>query len=211
MAVDFKEKLQEQLGFLHRSSILFDQGFKDEGLRIATTIRVLIHDTKNSTSLLKHLKASDIKLSSTVGDGEDDDKLAFMAGGMYAIGCNHPTPGTHFVPACRFNDTKYTDVSIKTWINQSILQTTMRISRRDIYLGAANKDGGAHVDKKLSKEYDQVKNGPAVGYITKIIDGIPKNIPVPDVQYIILRQMAAELLSSKELLALCSGGQASFK
>lgn len=55
-AVDrFRRLLSSHVGFLKRSCWLFDQGHEDEALRIATSLRVLFHDTDASTSLLTHL------------------------------------------------------------------------------------------------------------------------------------------------------------
>ncbi len=66
MSVDFKAQLFKQLGFLWRSCDAYHQGHTDEAVRIAAVIRVMIHDTPKSTSLLKHLGALNISLSSTV-------------------------------------------------------------------------------------------------------------------------------------------------
>jgi hypothetical protein len=53
-------ELQKQIRFLNNSSKLFDEGEEDEAVRLATTIRVLFHDTYSSTSLLKQLNIKDI-------------------------------------------------------------------------------------------------------------------------------------------------------
>src|SRR5439155_3012869 len=52
---DLAEKLRQQVGFLERSAALFDQGHKDEAMRLATIIRTLVHDTGASHSLLGQL------------------------------------------------------------------------------------------------------------------------------------------------------------
>lgn len=52
---DLHNHLREQLQFLHASANAFDYGFEGEAKRLATTIRVLVHDTRSSTSLLKQL------------------------------------------------------------------------------------------------------------------------------------------------------------
>lgn len=78
MKVDFKRQLERQLGFLWRSCQAYDAGHIDEAVRIATVIRVLIHDTQASTSLLKHLDAQNILLSSTVVT-HTDIKPVFMS------------------------------------------------------------------------------------------------------------------------------------
>lgn len=48
-------QLHRQFKYLANSAILFDEGDHDEATRLATTLRVLLHDTAQSTSLLTHL------------------------------------------------------------------------------------------------------------------------------------------------------------
>ena len=54
--IDFNEQLETQVSFLRRSVNAFDEGYNDEALRLAVTLRVLFHDTKQSVSLLRYLK-----------------------------------------------------------------------------------------------------------------------------------------------------------
>ena len=49
---DWLEHLDEQIDFLKASSTSFDTGFHGEIKRLAISVRVLVHDTSNSTSLL---------------------------------------------------------------------------------------------------------------------------------------------------------------
>lgn len=53
--VDLQRHLNEQLGFLERSTASFDQGYEDEAKRLAVTLRVLLHETAQSHSLLGQL------------------------------------------------------------------------------------------------------------------------------------------------------------
>src|SRR5208283_1964913 len=62
---DFKKDLGMHLKFLRSSAAAFDSGQTDEAIRMAVSMRVLLHDTKASTSLLTHLKAKNIPLLST--------------------------------------------------------------------------------------------------------------------------------------------------
>src|SRR5437879_7115642 len=66
MAHNFSEQLRRQLRFLDRSSKAYDEGFSDEAIRIATSVRILIHETKRQTPLIRHLNASNIRLASVV-------------------------------------------------------------------------------------------------------------------------------------------------
>src|SRR5690242_19364364 len=60
-----KQHLRRQLLFLAHSCSSYDHGFHDEALRMAVVLRVLFHDTKQSTSLLKHLNALATPIVST--------------------------------------------------------------------------------------------------------------------------------------------------
>jgi hypothetical protein len=64
-----REKLTQQLGYLARSSKLFDLGYLDEAIRVATSLRVLFHDprkeVKDQGSILKLLGHPPIQLVTT--------------------------------------------------------------------------------------------------------------------------------------------------
>ncbi len=53
------QHLKRQLTFLRNSVAAYDQGTMEEAIRIAVVIRVLCHDTRKSTSLLKHIGKKD--------------------------------------------------------------------------------------------------------------------------------------------------------
>jgi hypothetical protein len=60
-------KLKDQLSYLWASYASYDAGHKQEAIRIALGIRVLLHDTRNSKSLLTHLGVKErVRLSSSV-------------------------------------------------------------------------------------------------------------------------------------------------
>src|SRR5258708_637287 len=52
---DLESHLEEQLAFLERSATSFDEGHESEAKRLAAVIRVLVHDTQVSRSLLSQL------------------------------------------------------------------------------------------------------------------------------------------------------------
>lgn len=56
---DLEAHFSEQLGFLDRSAASFDAGFESEAKRLAHTIRILVHDTGTSHSLLGQLNLKD--------------------------------------------------------------------------------------------------------------------------------------------------------
>jgi hypothetical protein len=52
---DLLNHLREQLQFLDASALSYDAGFEGEAKRLAVVIRVLLHDTAKSRSLLQSL------------------------------------------------------------------------------------------------------------------------------------------------------------
>ncbi len=52
---ELEAHLKEQIAFLKASAQSYDKGFLGEAKRLAVTVRVLIHDTVASPSLLRQL------------------------------------------------------------------------------------------------------------------------------------------------------------
>ena len=48
---DLRGKLVQQVGFLERSADLYDNGYSDQAARLATAIRVLVHDARSKSLL----------------------------------------------------------------------------------------------------------------------------------------------------------------
>jgi hypothetical protein len=57
---DLEAHLKEQLDFLHASCAAYDAGNSSEAKRLAATVRLLVHDTDKSTSLLGQLGLKDL-------------------------------------------------------------------------------------------------------------------------------------------------------
>lgn len=205
----YQGHLKRQLSFIERSCQAFDNGFLDESIRIATSIRVLLHNTPRSTSLLSHLNALDVELMtscSPVGEGV----FFFMGLGEW----NLRGPVMELRPS--LSPTMYPPLPANEWWNQVvfILFDGTRITRRNIVLAAANKDGGAHVDQKLTAEYNAISQPGSLGTFYHRGDNVSLGfgpagvdevaIGVPDSHFVSLRQMGYELLHSPALLALAN-------
>lgn len=158
---DHLDHLVEQLSFLDASCAAYDAGAKAEAKRLAATVRVLLHDTAASTSLLKHL---DVKERIGWADGivhdhlkmliEEQSKGNYMAMSLLTtikMGAgfleNHDL--VHYVPTFEIQplgermapfDYWWTAVRL-TDLNENAL------SRKQIVLWISNKDGGAHIDQ----------------------------------------------------------------
>ena len=200
MEVDFRKQLERQLGFLRRSCESYDAGYTDEAIRIATAIRVLVHDTKNSTSLLKHLGALNIKLSSTVSADQHPGAVMLIGmGRLRMIG-----GGATTWKAATSPDAIKAQFSVADWWNQIVyILGKTRSSRKDLLLAAADKDGGAHVDAKLTKDYETLMTTGQRGFFHYSPTNETNNFqPIMDAHLVYIRQMGFEILSSADLLAL---------
>ncbi len=190
--MNFNDHLTRQLGYLNRSCQSYDEGYQDEAIRMATIIRVLFHQTKNSTSLMRHLNATTINLCSTTTDPLPK-ALSFVGLGMMRIGNGKAA----YFPQLG-NGPINESIPISMWWNQVVMILgEYHITRKKIVLAAANKDGGAHVDTKLTKEYEALSKEGAVGVFSYAPEG--KSEPFEDAHFVSLRQMAYEVISSPEL------------
>ncbi|MGR2952569.1 hypothetical protein ABMY23_23210 [Vibrio vulnificus] len=195
--IDFNEQLETQVSFLRRSVKTFDEGYKDEALRLAVTLRVLFHDTSQSVSLLRHLKKKgSLNLISTFTSQNDialpkninwHTVLPIMVSGNQVR-----APGEEW--KVRSN------LPFEKWWNEKIwVEGYQALSRRDIVLSAANQDGGAHVANKLDNKTKKMKEGPTVIIKVngKVIDDIMDNHHYP-----LIRQITHEVLNSPDFISL---------
>lgn len=204
----FEDHLLRQLRFLERSSAAYDAGFQDEAIRIATCIRVLIHDTARSTSLLNHLGATGIHLLSTCRDISRlvDGSDPFYAGARMQFFNGMAVMGDGGYRVKLGNGPVKETITVQEWWDQTVyvLDSRTRLSRRDIVLAAANKDGGAHVDERLTPEYELLIAPGSLGILISQQESGLTERPISDGHFVALRQMAYELLNSPELLALAN-------
>jgi hypothetical protein len=93
------------------------------------------------------------------------------------------------------------DLPVEQWWTQTvfILDPDTWVSRRDVVLSAADKDGGAHVDASLTPQYERLVASGDLGYFA---DERGTAVPISGHHYIALRQMGYELLASPALQGL---------
>lgn len=200
--MDFKSHLRKQLGFLQRSCAAYDDGHADEAIRIATVIRVLIHNTSNSTSLLQHLNATNIALRSTPGEPPSPQVVMYFGLGLFAMG----NGASSYRPQLGDGPPISRLVPTAEWWDEVVyvIDPTTRLRRRDIVLAAANKDGGAHVDSKLTPLYEALSRDGALGSFGYSAPDGNYTQPISDAHLVALRQMGWELLNSPDLLGLAA-------
>ncbi|MDC6118736.1 hypothetical protein PJX95_11800 [Serratia rubidaea] len=197
---DFKSHLKRQLSFIKRSCDSFDKGYTDEAIRIAVVIRVLLHQTKHSTSLLTHMQAEDIKLLSS--DGTDHPGAIMYQGLVSTTFSNgeitHQPNLGNFPHSHKF-------LTVSEWMNQTVIVLdSKKITRKKLILSAANQDGGAHVDSKIDHIYNQLSQDGAYFKKVYLRNGVYLlSADQPgEVHFMSLRQLGYEILNSQEIIAL---------
>jgi hypothetical protein len=153
------EILREQIGFLEVSCNAFDAEFEAEGKRIAATLRLLLHDTDRSISLLTLLGVKHgMKYVDTVEKTNPKNLLITTnyllyrvtpTGGKYKPILGDGPMGLNLKPRY-FNN---------WWGIEVHKENEISWCRKDFILTLANKEGGSHVDPEVLLEYDRVKNG----------------------------------------------------
>ncbi|UAA39804.1 hypothetical protein KIH87_05465 [Paraneptunicella aestuarii] len=202
---DVDNKLDDKFyEFLHLITVLCEcYDSKNEevlALPISTAIRVLLHDTKNSTSLLTHLnKSKENFFSTNLKDSRECVHLGLVR--RVNIGVKDGVGGeAKYLPLCygKYFSTeeqgKYLSFN-EWWEKEGIfVNEQSTLTRKDLVLNVTNKDGGAHFDKKVKKNYDAFRHSWSGGScLSGINSGIKRgydNIPI----YPAIRQIGYELL-----------------
>lgn len=147
---DLNEQLKEQISFIKRSAEAYDKGHPEEAKRIALHVRILIHDTRYSHSLLKQLNIlNDIKFVDTAMERIKNDNVKTAWAGLTLIQANK------YIPILDWNINAAQKVDFERWWNGVVFVDFLNneFTRKDLILSVADQDGGAHVDPKLSEPY----------------------------------------------------------
>lgn len=190
---DLLKHLQSQLMFINNSQNSYDNGFEDEAQRIATCLRVLLHDTNNSKSIFKQLKIKNMLFLSTTENFIPANMVSYH--GLLSIFSSNEQ--TKYKPI-GLDGKNIKLLNFDNWWNEIIIYDKQNLfSRKDIVLSIANKDGGAHVDPKLNKTYARLTKDNSIRwkFIKNNIEKDIENNPA----YTCIRQISDELIFSYSL------------
>lgn len=187
-------QLFDQMNFISNSNELYDAGKLNEGKRIATAIRVLLHDTQKSKSLFRLLNLKETFLFvSTSAEYSVNNLLSQWPLLIMKLGGDGIS---HFVPKGDMLLNEAFLLSFDDWWNQIIFDdNTFKLSRKDIVLSVANQDGGAHVDTGLKESYGALGYQNSLGWTDQT--GRPT---LGNPAYAALRQISNELIMSFDLI-----------
>ena len=157
-----RERFEEQRLFLSKSIKEFVSGDLAEAVRIAITIRVLVHETGSSKSLLGQLTPNylDLKILDRAPVREETHELPH--GTQSVVVMSVPISVKMNAEGVFLNldlDVAAYQASIlgKWWGRHSLILPGLGgFSRKEIVRGLADKEGGAHVDTDINPKYQQL-------------------------------------------------------
>ncbi|WP_420156150.1 hypothetical protein [Siphonobacter sp.] len=202
---EFQDALKIQLKFLKKSCKEFDEGDLDEATRMAIIIRILVHDTGASTSLLKHLELKDkIKFLNTSTHFKANSFYVMGFHGLvYAQMVDHGQGLGNPVFVAKFNSLSMSIenqefISFDEWWTKNIIiqdRHKQEFSRHDLITTVANRDGGAHIDKEIDETFARLSRDHSIGleYYSKGI-----HHKMPDLVLHSIRQIAYEVITTLE-------------
>jgi hypothetical protein len=193
---ELEAHLKEQLGFLLSSCRRYDEGQLAEAKRIATTLRVLFHDTKASKSLLNQLHLRDRDWRDTAPEYDPANIAMFI--GLVSLHIDaQPGPPPHYIPKDRERWAAGTSEFNRWWSRPVIVSNRagprMQMSRQKLILDVADTDGGAHVDPSVDEIYDTLSRKGLYGWEVVVGD---TRLPVTGVALPSLRQIANEVTAT---------------
>lgn len=188
-----EKKLEEQLKLLKNSAELFDKGKTEEALNIAIRLRVLFY---RDESLLEQLgQKKTINMLSTFEDYSKEPMLKNIK-----IQFSVPFLTSNGQRAFLDKTGRSELIPLNEWLTETI--TTLEnkaYSRIDIIKITAHKDGAAHI------EIDHKSLKPFItpfGKFTIRENNKPVTKEISSHHYILLRQIAYEVLHSEELFTM---------
>lgn len=191
---DLVEHLKRQISFLERSAHAFDEGSEDEAVRSATVLRVLLHDTGSSTSLLKRLTVKERLSYVDTAESINPRNLAPTAG-LVMMQFSSDAGGSYIAPLDNLSPTRIKpNRPFKPWWEEPVTKDGQGnlFSRRDYVLTASNKEGGAHVDHTLDAAYVALVRDNALGWTYSLDEGTDQPME-RNPAYASVRQIAHEV------------------
>lgn len=159
---DLHQHLDEQLSFVQSSLSGYDAGNEAEAKRLAVHVRVLVHDTRNSVSLLSQLNLKGVlRFYDTATPRVRSATTSYVGLTATTIGGGPPK----YLPLLDTNPRNRRRVPFDDWWNSIVISDMERrtITRERVVLSLANQDGGAHVDPELREVYAAVSRRGSLG------------------------------------------------
>jgi len=191
------DHLKDQIAFMKQSANSYDNGFEDEAKRLAVAIRLLLHDTPKSTSLLTLLNKKNINFYDSALPYDPRNLLTYSGLTMMRLstkeGASYVAPLDEGAPT----RSKTRKIAFNTWWNGMFVVKDKHgktFTRKELVLNTANTDGGAHVDPELDVAYANLSRFNSLGWKVfrrDIVDDFRNSPVLPSV-----RQITHEVLKT---------------
>jgi hypothetical protein len=192
---ELQKHLAEQIGFLKASAEAFDRGQESEAKRLAVTLRLLLHDTGRSRSLLGLLEQRNREFCDLSFPQEESASM-LPSWRLVVLVMSPADPNAAPRYAAPLDDPPLRMVMFDEWWSDPIFQhpDSSILSRKQIVLGLANQDGGAHVDPQLDPPYARFSRENAMGAYAD--DRL--TVPIGGITFAAARQIAHETIRTLE-------------
>lgn len=190
---ELRGHFDDHLRFIQSSADAFDNGFESEAKRMAASIRVLVHDTKNSHSLLKQLSISTPFYDSSVQVNPENVASHI---GLLGMRLSQAKGEFYYAPLDEVSISDANTVDFDAWWNAIVFvdQKKNEFSRRQVVLSVAEQDGGAHVDPSLNAAYSDLSRNNSLGWMH--VSAGQEATPVEGPEKMAVRQIAHEVLKT---------------
>src|SRR5260370_27299331 len=182
-------RLKEQMEFLRTSLRGFYAGNFAESVRIATAIRVLVHESGMSKPLLKRGKTNGLDLPILEHVGERDGQEPIFS---FAVSVRM---GATVAPAVELGSTHHTLSSVGAWWNRTVFTFQSRVgtqliyTRKQVVLILSDKEGGAHVDPTEDPNYARLLTDLPLSFADYGLE-----VETPDLARFLTAQSGVEML-----------------
>jgi hypothetical protein len=172
---ELREHLKEHIEWLEDSVRSYDAGKEHESKRLAHTLRSLLHDTDKSHSVLNQVGIKDkLRYWSVLPDFGTTPTTMFMGVGM-EMGMKD---GAFFSRYAANLGRPLQKLSFMQWWDREpiIVKEGQVVTRRRAVLALANKDGGSHVDPKLTELERKLLKTDVMGWTSISISGATQTV-----------------------------------
>ncbi|WEO76431.1 hypothetical protein BJQ94_13795 [Cryobacterium sp. SO2] len=185
---ELRQHLREQIGFLRDSCVRFDEGKTEYAKQASLTLRVLLHDTRASRSLLGLLGLKNkMRFLDSAGQMLESNLAtsANLVTMRMTITDEHGSVQPSYVPVLddyehrthlnrltAFGKTREPAagraLDFDDWWDLSVVRDDARndFSRRQLVLALCNQDGGGHIDPEVDAAYYRLTRSNSLGYAT---------------------------------------------
>jgi hypothetical protein len=200
---ELKYELKDQIELLKSSVSSYEKGLTAEAKRMATIMRILFSDSSKANSRSKSLSLQlgikeHLRFHSVLSANEQpDEAINLLPGGLsFQAKLTWRGGSAGFFPLLGQPKEK---VDFDTWWNQFLYRSKgIGLTRRELILSIADRDGGAHVDGEVTGEYANLSRvtNTNTGFTSSDESGTHNLINDIKLERVLMRQIAHEVLET---------------